>query len=626
MDRVRELEELIKYHKSLYYQGRPKIPDHAYDQLENELKKLDPVNYALDIVGSASKGLNKVKHNRKMLSLNKTYKVDELLTWMGENEVTSTFKIDGVSCSLLFDEGKLIQGKTRGDGSQGEDITDKVKWIASIPKTILEKKKVEIRGEIFCPEEEFYNLSNEMEEIGLEKPNSQRNIVAGLIGRKDNIELCRYICFQAFDLIEEKESFKTELEKSHKLQSLGLEIPVVIEHKNEKSILKRIDETKEFMSEGDYQIDGLVFSYNDLRLHDELGETAHHPRYKMAFKFQGESKETRIKKIMWQVSRNGILTPVASVEPIELAGAKISRVTLHNYGVVKQNSLKRNDIIEIIRSGEVIPKFLSVKESSTEDFLIPENCPGCNMPVKEIDIRLLCENDLCPDKIRESILNFIKKIGIDDISTKRLDEMIESGLIKNIEDLYVVTEDDFLKLDKVKEKLAKKFMGSIEKSKQADLATFLSALGIQGGAYNKCEKIVLSGYKSIDKILNLEIEELIKVDSFAEKSATEFLKSLKKKKKIIVKLLESGFSFEEKEQIESEISNKKICITGSLSIKRAEMEKKIRDHGGILVSSVSKNTDILLSNEVNSGSSKFKKAISLEIPIISEVDFLKLLD
>lgn len=628
MSRVQELEKLIIHHKALYYQGRPAISDDEYDSLEEELSKLNPKSSILNLVGAdVSKNTKKIKHKTKMLSLNKTYKLDELMRWKGDEDIVSTFKIDGVSCSIIYKEGSFKLGKTRGDGSFGEDITEKLKWINSIPSLVnIKGENTEVRGELYCLEKDFFDLSDEMVGIGLEKPTSQRNIVAGLISRKENPELCRYISFKAFDLLSDNLDLKTEIKKYELLKQNKFIIPEVMLHKNEKSVQAVIDDAAEFMSEGDYQIDGLVFSYNDLSLHDKLGATAHHPRYRMAFKFKGASKTTKINEIVWSISRNGILTPVADVEPVELSGAMISRVTLHNYGMVRQFNLKKNDEIEIIRSGEVIPKFLSVLKSSKENFEVPEFCPVCKSEVAISDIRLLCLNDECPGKNKEVILNFIKKIGIDDLSSKRLDELINHKLVKSIPDLYRIKKEELLNLDKVQEKLAQKIISNIDASKQVDLITFLSALGIQGGAYNKCEKIFRNGFNTIEKLRKMSVEDLIQVESFAEKSATEFMNSLQSKFDLIDELLEVGFQFEEPQFAnDSKIVGKSFCITGALSEKRTVVEDRIRKLGGVVVSSVSKNTNYLVTNEKESKSSKFKKAESLNIPILSEVDLNKLL-
>lgn len=624
MSRIQTLEKEIIKHKALYYQGRPDISDGEYDKLEEELKKLDPKNPTLLIVGTTTSASDKIKHDKKMLSLEKTYVVEDLISWKGNEDVLSTMKLDGISCSIIYENGELTMAKTRGDGTFGENITKKVMWISNVPKLITQKDKVEIRGELFCDEKSFFDLAQEMTSIGLEKPTSQRNIVAGLMGRKDNLELCRYIKFMAFDYLNE-ERLKTEDQKFNILSKLGFLLPDVEVHQTKESIQDVILKAREFMAEGDYQIDGLVFTFNKMSLHEELGETSHHPRYKIAFKFQGESKNTILKEIIWSVSRNGILTPVGDVEPVELSGAMISRVTLHNYGMVAANNLKAGDVIEIIRSGEVIPKFLSVVTPSDNKLVIPDRCPSCDSKVEIVDIRIFCKNENCPGKNKEIILNFIQKIGIDDLSGKRLDDLINAKLVKTIPDLYRLEVADLMKLDKVKDKLSNKLIESIQKTKTVDLITFLAALGISGGAFNKCEKIVRAGFDSISKIKKLSIEQLMKVESFADKSATDFLSSLREKIDMIDELVELGFEFTVEETRETAVSGMKICITGALSEKRPVIEDMIRAGGGIVVSSVSKNTDILVTNETDPTSSKFKKALELKIKIITEAELLSLL-
>jgi len=626
LDKVNSLAEQILHHKAKYYQGHPEIEDHVYDQLEEELRALDENHSALQVVGSVKSGENKVAHDTKMLSLDKTYKDEDLLKWIAKEKVLSMFKIDGVSCSLIYEDGLLSMAKTRGDGQYGENITPKALWMSDIPKKIPSKEKLEVRGEIYCREESFYSLSKEMEGLGLEKPSSQRNIVAGIVSRKENIELARKLNFTAFDWITDKR-LKTERIKFKNLSDNGFPVPEITFHENTKKINDVIKEAESFISEGEYLIDGLVFVYDDTNIHEELGNTAHHPKYKLAYKFKGESKVTTIKEIEWSVSRNGILTPVAITEPVELSGAQISRVTLHNLGMVREHELKTGDKIEIIRSGEVIPKFLKVIERGSGSFVIPKR--GCESCVKDLEIegiRLLCRSTFCPTKEKESILNFIQKIGIDDISSKRLDEMIKHGLVKSAADLYELRKEDLLMLDKVKEKLSEKMIQTIEKSKKSNLIVFLASLGINGGAYNKCEKVVEAGFNTLDKVLNLSEEELMEVESFAEKSSHEFVKSIKEKRPLIEKLCKLGFSFKEISQSEGVLTGKKVCITGTLSQKRSEIERKIKGAGGQIVSSVSKKTDFLLTNDQESNSSKFKKAKENLVSIITEDDLEKILN
>jgi DNA ligase (NAD+) len=624
-DKILFLENEILRHKNLYYQGKPEISDVEYDKIEDELRKLNPNSEALQFVGSEVFIGEKVEHQRKMLSLNKTYKEEDLIKWADNKNVLSTFKIDGSSCSLVYSQGKLQIAKTRGDGRFGEKITSKVIHIPHVPKLIKEKKEFEVRGEVYCTEENFIHLSDEMVKRGLEKPTSQRNIVAGLLGRKENLDLCKHLSFQAFEMFSEEIELNTEVDKFKKLIELGFETPDYYLNNNEKDFRERLKEAQDFMSEGNYLIDGIVFSYNDLGLHRTLGETAHHPRYKIAFKFQGDVKTTKIKSISWQVSRNGILTPVGNVDPVELSGAKVSRVTLHNFGMVRQFELKAGDIIKIVRSGEVIPKFLDVVESSMGDFTYPDRCPSCEKKIIVDDIRLLCKNDKCPDKVKDEILNFVKKIGIDDLSSKRIEEFIKNGVFHDIPSLYDIKKEDLLKLDKVKDKLANKIVSNIQNSKETDIITFLSSLGISGGAYNKCEKVVNAGYDTIEKILNLTPNQLQEIESFAEKSSNEFIKSVQSKKKMIKEIISKGFSFKEvKLSTSDSLSGKKFCITGTLSMKRSELQKIIKENGGQAVSSVSSNTDYLITNDTESSSSKFKKAKELSIPIISETKFLEM--
>ena len=627
MDRISQLEKDIKRHKILYYQGTPEISDDKYDQLEKELKNLSPKNNTLSMVGGLPKTGVKIPHQKKMLSLDKTYEKQELEKWIAGRDVLSTFKIDGVSCSLIYKKGLLIQGKTRGDGSVGEDITAKILWIENIPKEIIksQEENLEVRGELYCTDEDFFHLGNEMVQAKLDKPTSQRNIVAGLVSRKDHLELSRHIRFKAFDLITPNSNWNWEQEKYQTIKDYGFDTPDFTVHKSFKTILPAINDAQDFIGNGNFQIDGLVLTLNDLSLHKKLGATAHHPRYKIAFKFKGESKQTTIEEIIWAVSRNGILTPVGQVAPTELSGAVISRVSFHNYGLIKQFALKKDDLIEIIRSGEVIPKFLSVVKSSDEPLKIPDKCPDCRQKLTIDDIRLRCVNSSCPGVIKEKILHFVQKIGIDDLNARRIDEMIKNNLIQNITDLYHLKKEDFFKLDKVKDVLATKLYSAIQRSKKVDIITFLSSLGISGSGYNKSEKIIEAGFDTIEKLKSMTVEQLNKVNSFAEKSANLFVNSLQKKVPLIDSLLAAGFKFDTKNKKQSSLSGKSVCITGSLSEKRSVVEGRIKQAGGKVTSSIGKNTNYLLTNEVDSNSSKFKKAQELNITVINEEELKKLL-
>ena len=624
-DRIRQLEELITHHKALYYQGRAEISDEAYDSLEDELKRLDPSNPVLALVGSPVDDIvGKVAHQKKMLSLEKTYETKDLEDFLKKGELVSVFKIDGSSCSLLYEKGKLVMAKTRGDGSQGENITLKAAYINDIPKKIALQDKLEVRGEIFCRQGAFHDIAEGMALKKLEKPTSQRNIVAGLLGRKDHFTFVEHLSFQAFDVLGSE--CHSEVEKLTLLERQGFEVPEFVLHQDAQGISKRIEKARDVMGSGDYLIDGLVFVLNDLRLHEELGETSHHPRYKLAFKFQGATKVTKINSITWQVSRNGVLTPVAEIEPTELSGATINRVTLHNYGVVMDFSLKAGDEIEIVRSGEVIPKFLSVIKSAEGKPSIPKKCSSCGGAVEAEDIRLFCLNDQCPGKQLETILHWIRQANIEDLSEKRLQEMISKELVADIPDLYKLKREELLTLEKVKDKLADKLLANIEKTRTLDLVTFLSAIGVEGVSTTKAEKIVAHGHNTMEKILALDVETLVRVDGFAEKSATDIVKSVQSKKKLIKALEKVGVEITAPEVAEGGVlEGKKFCITGALSVPRGDIEKLIKKNGGVVVGSVSKNTDYLLTNDTDPSSSKYKKAIEVGTKVVTEDEFRQMI-
>lgn len=627
----KKLEAEILRHKKLYYAGNPEISDEDFDELEEKLREIRPTSYVFKTVGApVNSSLEKVSHKRRMLSLEKVYDIDSLEKWKKNYELVGVQKYDGTSLSLIYEKGKLKLAKTRGNGRVGENVTEKVLWVNSVPKRVELEKPFEIRGEIFCSVGNFRKLSLKMEELGLDKPTSIRNIVPGLLGRKDFTFLSEYLSFVGFELIEEND-LKTEEEKLQEIKKRGIKTPDFRVYSNLKDIEKYLLEVEDFLSNGmskdsGYQIDGAVFTINDLSVHSELGETAHHPKYKMAYKFKSLESRTIIKEILWQISRNGILTPVAKVEPTFLSGAEIQRVTLHNYGVVREHKLKPGDEIWITRSGEVIPKFERTGKRSKAKYVVPKNCPYCGDEIFEEEIRLFCRNKNCPGINLYRILDFVQKIGIEDLSEKRILQFLESGIIGSIPDLYDIKKDELLKLEKIKEKLANKILSSIEGSKTTELLTFITALGIEGGGRNKCERIITAGYNDINKVLKLEKENLLEIDGFAEKSSDRFLNSLSEKKEMILKLISSGFVFEKVERRDGVFSDKKFCITGKLEKPRTYLKKLIEENGGKFLSSVTKDLDYLVSGDPNSNSAKLKNARKNGTKIISEKKFFEMVE
>lgn len=627
--RVEDLAREIMLYKKAYYAGNPVISDAAYDKLEAELKRLSPSHPVLKYVGAApSVGAAKATHDTPMLSLNKTYKLEDLHSWVGEEAIVGTPKIDGNSLSLIYKDGTLITAKTRGDGRVGEDVSDKIQWIADCVPSLAKNVSLEVRGEVVCSAQNFALLVEEMLERNLERPTNPRNIVAGMLGRKTHIDLCRYFNFFAFEVIG-AEGVKTEVEKFQFLEKLGFSVPSHKLLKKPEEVESYLDDIKRFMDDDEIAYDGAVFSYNSIAEQNRLGNTSHHPRFKISFKWPGLTAQTHIDRIEWFPSRLGIITPVAVIKPVLLSGATITNVTLHNAAHVKAYNLKKGDLIEIIRSGEVIPKFLHVVTSEPGEFEWPAHCPSCKGKLVFDDVRLKCLNsDECPAQKSGFILNWMKAVEIEDISEKRLDQMIEAGLLEHVYELYTLTVEDFLKLPATKEKMAEKLYKNIQASKDVPLAKFLNGLGIEGAGLRTWEKII-EHFQDLKTIQGLGEKELVEVEGFAEKSAEQIVAGLKSRKDVISGLLKVGVKPRvEKAKFapgEGPLAGKQFVITGALSMPRETIEKMIREAGGKAGTAVSKNTSVLVTNETESGSSKMKKAKELGIPVWTEDALLNIL-
>ncbi len=625
----------ILRHKALYYEGFPEISDFEYDALEEKLKALDPGHKVLNLVGFETKNIskNKRQHKTPMLSLAKTYDVKELLSWQKEKEIVATHKIDGNSLSLIYKKGELALAKTRGNGEEGEDVTGKILWVKECPKKLQEKSldtlsildladddEIEVRGELYCLEEEFPRLAEKMIALGLHEASSPRNIVAGILSRKNHIHLARYFNFFAFEVIFKGSSqfFKTEMAKISWLKDAGFSYPPYKLLLKENDIKEYLFALKEEIDSHSYGIDGAVFNFNDLNSHENLGETAHHPRYKISFKWQGETGKTKIQKILWSTSRFGTVTPVAQVDPTYLSDATITNVTLHNLAHVKLFKLKAHDEIEIVRSGEVIPKFLRVIKQLPGEPLIPEECPSCGSKLKEESIRLLCENNLCGARVIFKILNWIKQAQIDDLSEKRLIGLIEARKVSHIEDLYKLTKEDFLELPMTKEKLATKLMHNIEGSKKISLVNFLCALGIEGAGKTTWLHLT-KVFSTLEDLLKATPEDLISLDGFAEKTSEQITKGLKENKNLMEKLFALGIEVEKREVTDGQVPLEGLVfvLTGALLRPREEIIEDLQTLGAKVSSSVTKKTTALVSDDFSKKSSKTTKAESLGVPMWS---------
>jgi DNA ligase (NAD+) len=626
--RAQELAEEIMRHKLLYYAGKPEVSDAAYDALENELRLLSPNHPALVDVGTSQVAIEKkVAHDRPMLSLQKTYDLGELNRWAEKDDVVGTLKIDGNSLSLVYENGALTLAKTRGNGRFGEEVTSKARWVADVVPQLESKTKVEIRGELYCTIAQFTHLTEVMAQRGLERPTSPRNIVAGFLGRKSHVELSRFFNFLAFDAIFEdgQAPFHTEVEKFEWLAKQGFQLP---EHKfidSPKKMQEFLDRVREVIGEDDLGVDGAVFTYNNLASHGDLGATAHHPRYKMSFKWQGETATSTVEKIEWATSRLGIVTPVAVIDPVFLSGAKITNITLHNAAHVTAFNIKAGDTIEIVRSGEVIPKYLRTTQSGSGNAVLLTECPSCQTTLEFDDVRLKCPNQTgCPAQQIGVILNWIRCAEIEDLSEKRLFPLLDLDLVNTAGDLYRLTLEDFYRIPNTKEKMATKLHKNIQSSKKLPLAQFLNGLGIEGAGLTTWEKL-LESYPTLKAIQKAKAEDIQQLNGFAERSAEQIVKGLVGKKAMIDDLLEAGVKPQNPTPVSQGDSTgpllgKAIVITGTLSQPRSAIEKMIKDAGGKTSSSVSQNTFAVVTGDPSSNSSKMQKARKLGVLTWSEED------
>lgn len=645
-ERIAFLSSEIKRHKDLYTSGKPEISDEDYDRLEEELKKLDTLNPVLKTVGGSVESFrSRVSHSVPMLSLDKTYDLDDLGRWIAGRPVIGLAKLDGSSVSLVYVNGELSVAKTRGDGIQGEDITKKLLTMATnsiLPAKILSAplvgKSFEVRGEIFCTGSSFGLLSEDMVTLGLDKPSSVRNIVAGLLARKDHDQLTKHLSFSGFSLLlvgdsKTDESIKYESGILDALKASGFTAPIYRKIEDKDGVDEFLSQIKTLMGDGEFPIDGAVFALNERSLQKELGETTHHPRYKMAFKWKGETARATIQRIEWFTSKDGLVTPVAVISPVELSGATITNVTLHNFSYVKRLVLKAGDEIEVVRSGEVIPKFLSVLKSLPGAPGLPSECPSCSGALEDDGVRLICRNrdNTCPAQFSGKILHWIKTVGIDDLSEKRLSTLISGNKITSVTDLYRLKESDLVGLDKIGSKMAAKLVQSISNSKKIGVVKFLAAIGIPGVGETAFKKLFLSA-GSGKAILNLKLVDVLALEGFAEKTSTALLDGLVERSGLISELLSLGVcpEFNDEQKIEPSLgggtlSGKSFVITGELSKPRSHFEALIEAAGGKTSGAVSSKTAAVITNDSDSTSSKMKKAKSLGIPVWSEKDLAVIL-
>ena len=634
---IKELVDKLNYYSNLYYNlDKPEISDYEYDMLNNRLKVLEAENPDLilpdsplhKVGGTARKDLKQVVHEVPLLSLQdifdfeSLYDFDKRVKENGQTDYCVETKIDGLSCALKYEKGILVQGATRGNGQIGEDVTENVKTIKTIPQKLKKEIDITVRGEVFISTADFEKM-NEEREI-LEEPlfANARNAAAK---RPLNIYIFNV---QKIDGVE----FNSHFEELEYLAELGFN--VVPFRKRCKTIEEAINAIKEIGENRDkltFGIDGAVVKVDNLALREKMGNTFKTPRWAIAYKYPPEQKETILKDIVCEIGRTGVITPVAILEPVRVAGSTISKTTLHNEDFIKEKDLKIGDTVVIQKQGDVIPEVIAVnKDKRTgkeKEFTMPTTCPVCGAPaIREPgESATYCTGIECPAKALKTIAHFASKeaMDINGLGIKIVEQLLEKSLIKNIADIYELKLEDVSSLKKNGGKFASNLIQAINESKSRDLSNLITGFGIRHVG-RKLAKTLAKRYKNIDELMKVNVEELASKDNIGiiiAQSIVEFF-SEAQTIDLINKLKANGvnMSYIEEGTSDDRFEGKTFVLTGSLEkYSRDEASSIIERLGGKTSSSVSKKTSYLLAGE--DAGSKLTKARDLGVTIISEKDF-----
>lgn len=660
-ERIKELRKLIeKYDYEYYVLAQPSVSDYEYDQLVKELEALEKAHPELitpdsptqRVSGQPIKEFPTVVHRKPMLSLSNTYNDGEFRDFdkrvrsalKGQHvEYVAELKIDGLAVSLIYENGRFVRGATRGDGVQGDDITPNLRTIRAIPLRVQGKNIAplfEVRGEVYMPKKAFLRLNQEREEQGEPVFANPRNAAAGSLKLQDpRLVFKRGLSLWAYYLLDsDTPGFVQPKHYDNLLKLRELGFPV-----NPNFILcQTLDDVFEFVRKWEekrdtlpYEIDGIVIKLNDLKQQEQLGSTAKNPRWAIAFKFKAIQAETLLERIVWQVGRTGIVTPVAELHPVQLAGTTVSRATLHNVDEIKRKDIHEGDWVFIEKGGDIIPKVVGVNKDKRKrppkPVEIPKTCPACGTPLirLEDEVAIRCPNLQCPAQIKRRIEHYASRgaMDIEGLGTALVEMLVDKGMIKNFTDLYYLKQEELAKLERMGEKSAQNLLDAIQRSKQQPLDRMIFALGIPYIG-STAAKILAKRYKSLQALMEAPYEELEMVEGVGPKMArsiVEFFKS-EQNRKVIAELVKVGVRTEvgKEETRGSELTEKVFVLTGTLPhLKRSKAEKLIEKHGGKVSSSVSKNTSYVLAGE--DPGSKYTKAKQLGIPIIDEQRFLQMI-
>ncbi len=646
IERIKELVEQLNKAAKVYYQGQDEImSNYEYDKYYDELVELEKKT---GIVMSSSPTVNvgyetlselpKEAHISPMLSLGKTKEVEELVSWIGEEEGLLSMKLDGLSVIITYENGVLTKALTRGNGEIGEVITNNARTFMNLPARISFTGRLVIRGEALIRYSDFEELNRQTAEIG-EKYKNPRNLCSGSVRQLNNeITAKRRIHFFVYHIIQTdyEENFKKKSEELEWLSSLGFDF-VPYKKVTKETVADCVSDFSEKVAKSDLPSDGLVLTYNDIAYSATLGRTAKYPRDSIAFKWQDELADTTLKEIEWSASRTGLINPVAVFEPVELEGTTVSRASVHNVSILKELKLGIGDEISVYKANMIIPQIYENKTKSNQ-CVIPEHCPVCGEETELLNengtIVLTCPNPDCYAKKIKHLSHFVSRdaMNIDGLSDSTLEKFINMNLLHSVTDLYRLEKhrEELIEVEGFGEKSFANLMEALEQSKHTPLANVLFSLGIKGVGLSTAKLIVRQFPMALPKYAELTIEDLVTIDGIGEVLAHSFVEFFQNKENYAVvcrlaEILETPLP--EKQMAEESLSGKTFVITGSLNhfANRKECKEVIESLGGKVAGSVSSRTTYLVNNDIQSMSSKNKKAKELGIPIITEDELLSIL-